>query len=102
MSSLRLVALDRPEVPPLAISARLRSQLVYFITPGGSPDVPALGEDEFWFAPDDVARSLDDGVVFLVSPLDTTNMTEVELSEEQEALLSWLQKNNVRHVRVEG
>lgn len=102
MSSLCLVALDRPEIAPLTISTRLRSQLVYFTTPTGSPGVPPLGEDEFWFAPEDVARSLDDGVVFLVSPLDTTNMTEVELSEEQETLLSWLQKNQVRHVRIEG
>jgi len=41
-----------------------------------------------------------EGVFLLVSPLDTDNMTEVELSEEQEALLSWLDRNNVQHVRV--
>ena len=41
-----------------------------------------------------------EGVFYLVSPLDSGNMTEVELSEEQEAMLSWLDKNNIQHVRV--
>ena len=36
----------------------------------------------------------------LVSPLDTENMTEVELSEEQEVLLGWLDKHQVQHIRV--
>ena len=37
---------------------------------------------------------------YLVSPLDSANMTEVELTEEQESLLNWLDKNQVAHVRV--
>ena len=37
---------------------------------------------------------------YLVSPLDSANATEVELTEEQEALLAWLQKNDVQHVRA--
>ena len=41
-------------------------------------------------------------MIFLVSPLDTANMTEVELTEEQEDLMQWLVKNNVEHVRLEG
>ena len=52
--------------------------------------MPALGEHEFYFAEDEVAKWIDDGVMYLVSPLDTANMTEVELSEEQEAFLHWL------------
>ena len=40
------------------------------------------------------------GVFYLVSPLDSANMTEVELTEEQEALLIWLDKNQIEHVRV--
>ena len=39
---------------------------------------------------------------YLVSPLDTANMTEVELSEEQEDFLNWLKSSDVRHVRVVG
>ena len=37
---------------------------------------------------------------YLVSPLDTANMTEVELTEEQETVLGWLDRNQVQHVRV--
>jgi hypothetical protein len=100
MASPKLVPLDRTEVAARPISPRLRSQLVYFMSAHDAPGVPALGENEYWFAESDVAKWLDDGVIYLVSPLDTANMTEVELSEEQEALLGWLKAEGVRHVRV--
>jgi hypothetical protein len=82
------------------ISDRLRSQLVYFTLPAGSPGIPPLAEDEFWFDPEEVARWVDDGVISLISPLDTAKMTEVELDEEQESLLGWIAKEGVRHVRL--
>jgi hypothetical protein len=66
----------------------------------GSPGVPPLGENEYWFAGAAVAGWLEEGVFHLVSPLDTANMTEVELTEEQEALLNWLKAERVQHVRV--
>jgi hypothetical protein len=100
MGKLELKPIDRPEVPPREISTRLRGQLVYFASAAGAPGVPELKEKEYYFAEGDVARWLDDGVFYLVSPLDTANMTEVELSEEQEAFLGWLQANGVRHVRL--
>ena len=100
MSQRKLVAVDHPEVATLLISDRLRSQLVYFMTPPDAPGVPALGEDEYWIAREDVTRWLMEGVFVLVSPLDTENMTEVELSEEQEALLNWLDNYKVEHLRV--
>ncbi|MBV8229975.1 MAG: hypothetical protein JO329_08330 [Planctomycetaceae bacterium] len=95
-----LVPIDRPEVAPKPISPRLRTQLVYFMSPQGTPGVPSLAEGEFWFAEAEVARWLDEGVFYLVSPLDTANMTEVELTEEQEAFLGWLKGHRVRHVRL--
>ncbi len=65
--------------------------------------MPVLAEYEYWFAADEVVRWLDEGVFYLVSPLDTANMTEVELSEEQESLLQWLKDARVQHTRlVEG
>ncbi len=100
MSQVNLVSVDRPEVTPLLISARLRSQLVYFMTATATEGVPPLGENEFWFARDEVAKWLDDGVFYLVSPLDSANMTEVEITEEQESMLSWLNRNQVQHVRA--
>jgi hypothetical protein len=100
MAQPLLVPLDRTEVAPRPISPRLRAQLVYFMTAPGMAGVPALNENEYWFAGDDVARWIEEGVFYLVSPLDTANMTEVELTEEQEAFLQWLKENQVQHVRV--
>jgi hypothetical protein len=100
MSQCQLVSVDQPGVNPLPISTRLRSQLVYFMTPTASQGVPALGENEYWFARDEVAKWLGDGVFYLVSPLDSANMTEVELTEEQEAMLFWLNRNQIQHVRA--
>ena len=100
MARLELIPLDRPELPRRPITSRLRTQLVYFGSAPDAPGVPPLGPDEFYFAEADVAKWLDDGVLYLVSPLDTANMTEVELSEEQEAFLQWLQASRVRHVRL--
>ena len=102
MPQLALIAVDRPELAPYPLSERLRSQLVYFMSPPGAPGVPTLGENEYWADAADVATVLNDGVISLVSPLDTANMTEVEISEEQEALLGWLHKNKVQHTRVVG
>jgi hypothetical protein len=102
MAKVLVTALDREGVPPKEVSPRLRSQLNYFMTAPGAPGVPPLGESEYWFDPDDVGRWLDDGVFHLVSPLDTANRTEVELTEEQEDFLGWLRANQVRHVRVSG
>ena len=101
MARLVLVPIDRPEVAPMAISPRLRNQLVYFMSARDTAGIPELGEDDFWFDADEVAKWVDEGVFYLVSPLDTDNMTEVELSEEQEALIAWLHANKVRHVRLE-
>jgi hypothetical protein len=100
MTGASIHPLDQPAVPPLPISGRLRSQLVYFMAAGGSPGVPPLKEGEFFFKADEVAGWIDDGVLSLISPLDTGHATEVELSEEQEALLNWLQTHRVQHVRV--
>ena len=35
-----------------------------------------------------------------MSPLDSANATEVELTEEQESLMAWLDKHGVQHVRL--
>ncbi len=100
MSQSYLQSVDRPELSRLPISPRLRSQLVYFMTPPSSEGVPALGENEYWFATAEVVKWLDEGVFYLVSPLDSANETEVEITEEQEAMLAWLGRNQTQHVRV--
>ena len=102
MAQPRLHPVDRPDVPPLPITERLRSQLVYFRSAADAPGVPPLGPHEYWIAREEVERALDEGVVLLVSPLDSENFTEVELSDEQESLLEWLRRHEIQHVRVSG
>lgn len=100
MPAIRLESLDQPGIPPLEISSRLRGQLAYFASSLTAANRINLGENEYFFACDDVARILEDGVFHLVSPLDTAHRTEVELTEEQEALLEWLKQNVTQRVRV--
>jgi hypothetical protein len=100
MSQLRLFPVDHPDVAPLPISARLKSQLVYFMTPPTTEGVGPLAEDEYWFNGKEVAIWLSEGVFHLVSPLDSANTTEVELTEEQEAFLDWLSRHQIERVRV--
>lgn len=100
MPGPRLIPLEPEGIPPRGISPRLRSQLVYF----GEhipDDSAAPGSGEYRFEPSQVEAWLDDGVISLVSPLDTANTTEVELSEEQEALLEWLKAHRILRARVE-
>ena len=44
---------------------------------------------------------LADGMVEVVSPLDSLNHTEFEITEEQEAWLAWIVKHEIQHVRVQ-
>jgi hypothetical protein len=99
---MRLVAVGRPEVPVFTLSPRLRSQFIYFASAPDAPGIPALGENEFHFPLNETRTWHDEGVIYLVSPLDTANKTEVELTEEQEDLMAWLVLHEVEHVRVEG
>ena len=96
-----LIPVDRPVAPSLEISARLRSQLVYFVTPADAPQVPPLHTNEYWIDAAQTAQWLAEGVLELVSPLDEAHRTTVELSEEQEAFLEWLDTHQVQHIRLQ-
>ena len=97
----QLVPVDQPTAPPLAISTRLRSQLVYFMTPPDEPHVPPLQPNDYWIDAEHSAQWCADGVFELVSPLDGEQRTVIELSEEQEAFLEWLTTHNIQHIRVQ-
>jgi hypothetical protein len=101
-AEMKLVSVGRADVKSKVISSRLRSQLVYFAAAPGAQDVPPLAEKEYFFRLNETQNLLEEGVFHLVSPLDTANMTEVELTEEQEELLEWLAAHELEHVRVEG
>ena len=93
-------AVDRPELPPFAMPERFRHEVAYFMDvpadQGGERALPGeysidLVQAQAWF---------DEGVILLVSPLDSENRTEVELSEEQENWLEWLLANQVSRIRL--
>jgi hypothetical protein len=96
-----VTAVDRPDVPPCAMPDRFRHDVTYFATPPGMQDAPAsLPEREYWIRTDDARRILDDGVITIVSPLDSAARTELELTEDLERWLEWLLTHNVQHVRL--
>ncbi|MBM3225549.1 MAG: hypothetical protein FJZ47_17360 [Candidatus Tectomicrobia bacterium] len=99
--SYQLVSVDNPAAPPLVISPRLRSQLVYFMTPPDAPHVPPLQAQDYWIDATQSQQWFADGVFDLVSPLDGEQRTVIELSEEQEALLEWLLTHQIQHIRVQ-
>ncbi|MDX1970653.1 MAG: hypothetical protein SFV23_26015, partial [Planctomycetaceae bacterium] len=57
-------------------------------------------EREYWIRRDDARRILDDGVITIVSPLDSASRTEIEITEDQERWLEWLARYDVQHVRL--
>lgn len=97
----RVVAVGRNDVKPFTMSDRFRHEITYFMSIPGQHDAPALPAGEYWVSLEDTHDWLDSGVFYLVSPLDSENKTEVELSEEQEAWLEWMLANALEHIRLE-
>ncbi|HEX7446554.1 MAG TPA: hypothetical protein VF306_03355 [Pirellulales bacterium] len=97
--STKVYASDQPELLPFEASDRLRHEVAYFMSVPGEHGVPELGEGEYWIEAANARRWLDDGVISVVSPLDSENQTEVELSEEHEAWLEWLLAHRVSRIR---
>jgi hypothetical protein len=99
---MQIIPVDHPELPPLTMSQRFRTEIVYFMTPAGMRTAPAqLGANEYWIALEDARRWLDELVVLVISPLDSASKAEIELSEEHEKWLDWMVRHSVQHVRVE-
>jgi hypothetical protein len=97
---MKLLALDRPGVPPLEMPERFRTEIVYFMTPADSAGAPPLGTDEYFVRLDEAKQWLDELVVYVVSPLDAEAKAEIELSEDHERFLQWLVDHGVQHVRL--
>jgi hypothetical protein len=93
-------AVERPELAPLAMPERFARDIAYFMTPPGERGAPRLPAGEYWIDLADARRWLAEGVLLLVSPLDSENQAEVEISEEQEKWLEWMVDNQVQHVRL--
>ncbi|MGB6044260.1 MAG: hypothetical protein WBF93_13970 [Pirellulales bacterium] len=95
-------AVEKPELPPLEMPARFKHDVTYFITPPGEQGVPeTLAKGERWVRREDALRFYDEGVVRIVSPLDSANTVDVEITEEQELWLDWMIQHAIEHVRLE-
>jgi hypothetical protein len=94
-------AVDQPQVPPLTVPDRFRTEIVFFMTPPGERGAPAtLPDGDYWIDLDEARVWLDEFVVRIVSPLDAQSQAEIELTEYHEAFLQWLLAHGVRHVRL--
>ena len=98
---MRVIAVDRPELAPLEMPERFKRDIAYFMTPPGEHGVPPLPAGEYWVRLEDARRWLEDGVLSLVSPLDSQHQTEAEITDEQQAWLEWMVAHNVERLRLE-
>jgi hypothetical protein len=97
---MHIIAVDQDSIPPYSMPDRFRVDIAYFMTPAGERGVPKLPPNEYWIHSEDIERWLADGVVEVVSPLDSLVRTEFEITEEQEEWLRWMSKNKIQRVRV--
>src|SRR2546426_1116236 len=67
---MKVVAVDRPDVPPLEMPERFKFQIVYFMTPTGEQGAPNLSPGEYWIRADEARKWLEELVVYVVSRLD--------------------------------
>ena len=95
-------AVEKPELPPFEMPARFKHDIIYFVTQAGEQGVSdTIREGEWWVRREDARRLYDEGVVRIVSPLDSANTVEVEVTEEQETWLKWMIQHEIEHVRLE-
>ena len=93
-------AVSQPDLPPFKMSDRFRTEIAYFMSIPGEQGAPLLAEGEYWVSQANARLWLDEGTISLVSPLDSQNRTEVEISEEHEAWLEWMLRHQVERVRL--
>lgn len=94
-------AVNRDELPPYVMPDKFRHEIAYFMSIPGEQGAPVVAEGEYWVSQENTKKWLDEGTLSLVSPLDSQNRTEVELSEEQEAWLEWMLKYQIERVRLQ-
>jgi hypothetical protein len=99
---VRVLAVDRPELPAFEMPARFRHDVAYFMTPSDEKGAPKLAEGEYWIDPEDARHWLDEGVLHVYSPLDSTKQAEIEITDEQQEWLDWLVANQISRIRLEA
>ena len=95
-------AVEKPQLPPFEMPARFKHDITYFVTPAGEQGVPeTIAAGEWWVRQEDAQRVYDEGVIRIVSPLDSATTAELEITEEQEAWLEWMIQHEIEHLRLE-
>ena len=101
MSTL-VYAVEKSQLPPFEMPARFKHDIIYFVTQAGEQGAPeSIAEGEWWVRRVDALRIYDEGVIRIVSSLDSANTTELEITEEQEAWLNWMIQHEIEHLRLE-
>ena len=99
---MKIYAVEKPDLPAFEMPERFRTEVAFFMTPGGESGVPDLAEGEYWIRLEDARQWLDDFVVRIVSPLDAAAKTELEISDDQEAWLQWIVDHEIQHIRLQS
>jgi hypothetical protein len=95
-------AIEKPQLPPFEMPARFKRDIIYFVSRAGEQGVPnCIAEGERWVRLEDARRIYDEGVIRIVSPLDSANTAEFEITEAQEAWLHWMIQHEIEHLRLE-
>ncbi len=97
--SVQVFSVDQPDLQPFPMPERFRHEVTFFALDHLSDGSP-LSEGEWWIDLAEAETILADGVVRLVSPLDSESRAEIELSEEQEAWLEWVVGHRIERVRL--
>jgi hypothetical protein len=98
--SVQVYAVDRPDLPPFSMPDRFRHDITYFVTSSGEEGAVELGAGEWFVRLADARDIFEDGLIRIVSPLDSASTAEIEISEEHEAWLRWMIDNGVERIRL--
>jgi hypothetical protein len=100
METMKIYSVDHADVSPIEMPDRFRHDIAYFMAPSGEDGVPELPTGEFWIRTADAERWLDDLVFEIISPLDSQNVAEIEITDEQESFFEWILQHGINHVRL--
>jgi len=98
--SVQVVAVGMKEVDPLEMPDRFRHEVAYFMALPGEKEVPRIPHGEYWVRLSEAREWFEGGVVSVVSPLDSENKTEFEISEDHEMWLEWMIEHEIQHIRL--
>jgi hypothetical protein len=95
---MKVFATNRPDVPPIEMPERFRTEIVYFAAASDAAPPPPLASGEYYVPQASAAEFLDTLVIEIISPLAAAS-AEVDVSEDQERWLRWMLDHGIERVR---